>query len=52
VNKTICYCFGYTAADIENDVRANNGKSQILKQIAQARQDHTCHCETKHPEKR
>jgi len=50
--KTICYCFNYTDADIENDVRENNGKSLIFERIAKAKREHSCRCESKHPEKR
>jgi hypothetical protein len=44
----VCYCFGYTAADIERDV-AENGKSLIFEQIATARQAGGCSCAVTNP---
>jgi len=52
MTKTICYCFGYNGIDIQNDVKAHGGKSTILDRIATAKREHTCECDTKHPEKR
>jgi hypothetical protein len=52
VSYTVCYCFGYTDADIIADVKANNGRSVMLESIAKAKREHICECETKHPEKR
>ncbi len=52
MTKTICYCFNYTDADIIDDVRTHAGKSTILESIAKAKREHTCECETKHPDKR
>ncbi len=52
MTKTICYCFNYTDADIQNDVKAHGGRSTIFERIAKAKREHTCDCETKHPEKR
>ncbi len=48
----ICYCFGYTEADIIEDVLKNKGHSSILERVAEARRTLTCQCDDKHPEKR
>ncbi len=50
--KKICYCFGYTEEDIIKDCMENNGDSAILKQIKEAKENNTCECETKHPQKK
>ncbi len=44
----VCYCFGYSAADIERDVVAN-GRSTILERIAAAKQAGGCSCATRNP---
>lgn len=44
----VCYCFGYTAADIERDV-TENGKSLIFEKIATAKQAGGCSCAIKNP---
>ncbi len=33
MNKLICCCFGYSEADMEQDVINNNGSSVILEKI-------------------
>ena len=48
----ICYCHGYTEADIVADLKKNQGDSSILRQILEARRSNTCQCDVKHPEKR
>jgi hypothetical protein len=50
--ELICYCFGYTAADIALDYAAGGGTSSILAKITEARQNNTCRCDEKHPEHR
>jgi hypothetical protein len=50
--KTICYCYGYTAADIVKDIRVNNGHSSIAARITENRKNGTCQCDIKHPAKR
>jgi hypothetical protein len=50
--KLICYCHGYTEADIIADIKRNKGKSSILQQIKEARKNNTCRCDEKHPQKR
>ncbi len=52
MNDLVCYCFGYTAKDIQADVRANNGRSLILEKIVAAKKSGGCHCATTHPEGR
>lgn len=32
VSELICYCFGYSAVDIERDI-LNNGRSTIIERI-------------------
>jgi hypothetical protein len=48
----ICYCFEYTASDIREDVRANQGHSRILQRIAEEKKAGRCRCGTHHPEGR
>jgi hypothetical protein len=48
----LCYCYGYTEADIEADMIKNNGKSSILEKIAYNQKNSLCQCELNHPEKR
>jgi hypothetical protein len=52
MSQTICYCFDYTTADIEQDVRENQGRSAILERIVVTKKQSGCQCETMHPEKR
>jgi len=52
MNDLVCYCFRYTAKDIQEDVRANNGRSLILEKIVAAKKSGGCHCATTHPEGR
>jgi hypothetical protein len=49
MNKLVCYCFGYSEADIEKDVRDNNGISTILEKIKASKKDGTCRCHEKNP---
>jgi hypothetical protein len=48
----ICYCFGYSEADIIDDVLKNQGHSSILDRIAEAKKNQACQCEIKNPQKR
>lgn len=50
--KTICYCFGYTDADIIDDVLKHGGQSPIMEKIAEAKKNLTCQCDLKNPKKR
>ena len=49
---TICYCFGYSEADIRQDVRSNGGRSSILERIIAEKKRAACQCATLHPEGR
>jgi hypothetical protein len=48
MHEIICYCFGYTRADIARDLR-ENGRSTILERIADAKRLGNCQCATKNP---
>ena len=48
MDKIVCYCFGYTAADIERDV-LRNGRSTILERILAEKRAGTCRCALKNP---
>jgi len=47
----VCYCFGHTASDIEEDVRLN-GKSTILQKILSEKKAGACQCAAKNPKGR
>jgi hypothetical protein len=47
-NEQICYCFGYTVADIESDALANS-RSLILEKIAAEKKAGGCNCSEKNP---
>jgi hypothetical protein len=49
MNKPVCYCFGYSEADIERDVRKNKGHSVILERIKGFKAEGTCRCHEKNP---
>ncbi|NHZ47968.1 BFD-like (2Fe-2S) protein [Desulfovibrio sp. XJ01] len=49
--ELICYCFGYTAADIKADVILN-GRSTILERIVQEKQGGICRCAETNPSSR
>ena len=48
MDELVCYCFGYTEADIERDVRLN-GRSTILERILTEKRAGTCQCALKNP---
>ncbi len=48
MQELICYCFGYSAADIERDI-AENGKSTIMERIVAEKKIGGCQCATRHP---
>jgi hypothetical protein len=52
MTELFCYCFGYSAADIREDVIANNGRSPILERITAEKKAGSCQCATLHPEGR
>ncbi|MBV5327253.1 MAG: hypothetical protein JZU65_06365 [Chlorobium sp.] len=51
MEDTICYCFGYTTSDIEQDV-VMNGKSTIIERIISEKKIGGCQCAIKNPEGR
>jgi len=52
IMKLICYCHGYSEADIIADVKKNNGESSIMHHIIESKGNNTCQCDVKHPDKR
>jgi len=52
MNKTICYCYNYTDADIRNDVLKQGGRSLIAERIMAEKAKGACRCTTMHPEGR
>ena len=51
MSSMVYYCFGYTASDIEEDVRLN-GKSTILEKILSEKKAGACQCSVKNPKGR
>lgn len=51
MKNLICYCFGHTASDIEQDVAAN-GKSTIMERIISEKKTGGCQCAVKNPKGR
>lgn len=51
MSELICYCFGYSADDIERDIR-NNGRSTILERIMNEKRAGGCQCMEKNPKGR
>jgi len=49
--ELICYCFGYTAADIEQDIH-DNGRSTIMERILEEKKAGGCQCREKNPKGR
>jgi len=47
----VCYCFGYTAEDIRQDI-IRNGRSLVMKKIQAAKQLGGCQCAVKNPKGR
>lgn len=47
----MCYCFGYTALDIEQDI-AKNGKSTLMERIVDEKKKGGCQCSEKNPKGR
>lgn len=52
MNDLVCYCFEHSAYDIQEDVKANNGRSMILEKILVAKKTGGCQCAITHPEGR
>lgn len=51
MDDLVCYCFGYTESDIEEDVRLN-GNSTILEKILSEKKAGACQCSVKNPKGR
>lgn len=48
-DKTICWCFGYSLADIEADLARNDGRSRLMEGIAAAKAVGGCRCAAVNP---
>jgi hypothetical protein len=48
----VCYCFGFSVADVQEDLLRNEGRSSILDRIVAEKKAGTCRCATMHPERR
>ena len=51
IDDFVCYCFGYTKYDIEQDF-ITNGRSLILEKIAAEKKAGACDCANKNPKGR
>ena len=51
MSEFICYCFGYSAADIEHDI-LTNGRSTIIERILDEKKTGGCQCKEKNPKGR
>ena len=51
MKELICYCIGYSAADIDDVVRLN-GRSTILERILSEKKAGACQCAVKNPKGR
>lgn len=51
MSKQICFCFGYSESDLEQDVR-KNGNSLIMEKIMAEKKAGGCQCELKNPKGR
>jgi copper chaperone CopZ len=51
LDDLICYCFGYTVNDIEQDF-IKNGRSLIIEKIAAEKKAGACDCANKNPKGR
>ena len=50
ISDLVCYCFGYSEHDIEQDVQKHNGHPTILERIKVSKQDGLCRCHEKNPQ--
>jgi len=48
-DRTVCWCFGYTVADIEADLARNVGCSTLMEGIASAKAAGGCRCAAVNP---
>ena len=51
LNDLICYCFGFTANDIEQDF-IKNGRSAIIEKIVLEKKTGGCDCANRNPKGR
>ena len=51
MNDLVCYCFGYTRADIKKDF-LENGRSLILEKIMEEKKIGGCDCSAKNPKRK
>lgn len=42
MSNLVCYCFGYSESDIEQDVQNHNGQSTIIERIKASKQASQC----------
>lgn len=52
MEKTVCFCYGYTDEAIREDVHRHHGRSLIHEAILAARQQGVCQCAVRHPQGR
>lgn len=50
-NDLVCFCFGYSASDIREDLE-KNGRSLIMERIAAEKKANNCDCAAKNPKGR
>ncbi|MBU2538416.1 MAG: hypothetical protein KKH22_08245 [Proteobacteria bacterium] len=48
MSRQICYCFGYTEEDIEQDI-FRHGRSLIMERIVSEKKGGQCRCAEKNP---
>ena len=48
MSEMICYCFSFTAEDIERDYQ-KNGRSTIMEKIQMEKKFGNCQCASKNP---
>jgi len=51
MSKQVCFCFGYSERELEQDVIAH-GKSTIIEKITAEKKAGCCQCEIKNPKGR
>jgi hypothetical protein len=51
LSDLICYCFGYSGEDIEQDY-LNNGRSTIMEKIQMEKKFGNCQCAVENPKGR
>ena len=51
MSQQICYCFGYTVADLEKDIE-KHGRSTIMERITAEKKADACQCAEKNPKGR